>query len=1677
MADAELRLLNGVEFKFALAKNSESFQSLISVYLAPILLKLDSPHEPVRNKTITIANHVMTRVTSETNLQLPMLALVKQYIHADQPLRKRFLLAFITIGKTRLPSSPPPDTQLLQICLSHVNKHPIVLMSLTIRLLQMIHPTPSISCPEEVCFILSSFFLIQSSQTVFTELQHNQKTVQYRRGVLNWFEKSEWPKTWNWLAYFFASSDTHKEVAQLADDLVRNADGAPDVENRNHVKALLDIVLDDFYVDPLRLKLSVPISLRNKALQYLLHSNTVCTDPNSLNCIKLILKAPPTLQSRLIQFTRWISANADPDFLKPRAAGILEDIFKILSNSAIQNELLRGFLYTSVGLLAKSNSELISTSLLSTLLSALQVESPDVRVAIDESLSIILPFFNNYHSPYELLPIIEKFIISTPNSPAASSSLRYLLVAFPFQFLPSRFLCLKTQDSNIFPSLLSEEAKKGLFLSRWLLHNNVYLDFAKNKDSPTSFAFYPDPDDAILHLVAEYNPEALWKTFSVEVCSSILSFIKRCMSYQVTKDSAVYDDNDVFNSLLRSDLPLRTKFSKLISSLKYLQPYFRFLFEGVLLHSKEAAFTFDQFSSLASPDILAEFSEEDLMKQTLVAPSNLRDTMSRSLGLLLSTKDYKVIFHYLETLLRIIKTSNSRNDSLSKNITALFIIGYTVSFSVYRNGSEILSSANGSILEEFFSILYEYLQSGVSTDKRSALSVYQGIFLNISMEDLARQNVQLNSVIETIVAIAKLEKDTSLRILAMTTLSHIPLSLHEPFDPDLIDTIINTVYLSYHDDSPDILFASAESMTNIAGGLCCTFTKTKLPFRDFENENTFSPLYTKVLSKILDEWSKSSRPLLRKASSLWLYYMLQFCTCQAYTHERFNDIYHTFLTFLVDQDDFIQDTASKGLKAVYDLLDGEKKKGFTTNLISTITADRVDPNTKAPLDADTALFTTNQGSVTTYKDICSLASESGNPDLVYSFLSIANTNSVWQARKGLATGLGYMNISDDEKQKLFTFNSCTGSQLLTRLYLYRHDPNISVAKTMTEIWNSLVPSNLDLRAQRQHLVSSCLDCMGDYSWRVRESGVNSLVDLLSNVPVLEYLDQLEGIWRMAYRTLDDIKESVRISSFPLCKLLARAVIQTVENTSVNTTDTGLSRCRTIMSIAVPFLLKCCHEKAKEIQSFSYSTITALVKFTNPALSPFVPSIIEIMLEYLTKYESNAASFMEFHSSTYNVNAEDLDSARVSAVQGSSMMSNIEKCISILNEESMKDLAPVLLRMITRTTGVPTKVGSAQICMLLVIRRQDLIIPYAPKFNQALKASIFNKNGAVNSSSISALGYLLRVTPLNNADEVCRDILSQFYEGDEFTQTVCANFVRAAARFAPDLMQNLGSTLFPFIFFGKHSSFNKVSSVLRKLWDDTSSGGSSINLYKDEILKIIRANLEATQWDLRRPSAEALLSFVQSSRLNNSEEVYALLVAKMKERSWPGKEYLLESYVQFAIKCPEFIRTSKLDEVLNILKREVLRRNISYKMQGIRILGDFLSDSSYQNVQFYDFCMDECEFFLEDAWFHEEDSELSMDDKVQLQMNVVYLMASSCREGDDNRLIQSLIKTLDQNYLHWKVKLEVLRQAHKIRCLLKDPMDSKFLYVLARCFEGNPSPRAKDYAENILGNDYLKFLRN
>ena len=44
--------------------------------------------------------------------------------------------------------------------------------------------------------------------------------------------------------------------------------------------------------------------------------------------------------------------------------------------------------------------------------------------------------------------------------------------------------------------------------------------------------------------------------------------------------------------------------------------------------------------------------------------------------------------------------------------------------------------------------------------------------------------------------------------------------------------------------------------------------------------------------------------------------------------------------------------------------------------------------------------------LSTYRELCSLASDLNQPDLVYKFMHLANYNAMWNSRKGAAFGFG-----------------------------------------------------------------------------------------------------------------------------------------------------------------------------------------------------------------------------------------------------------------------------------------------------------------------------------------------------------------------------------------------------------------------------------------------------------------------------------------------------------------------------------------------------------------------------------------------------------------------------------------------------------------------------------------------
>ena len=77
-------------------------------------------------------------------------------------------------------------------------------------------------------------------------------------------------------------------------------------------------------------------------------------------------------------------------------------------------------------------------------------------------------------------------------------------------------------------------------------------------------------------------------------------------------------------------------------------------------------------------------------------------------------------------------------------------------------------------------------------------------------------------------------------------------------------------------------------------------------------------------------------------------------------------------------------------------------------------------------------FVVHRGQLSTYRELCSLATDLNQPDLIYKFMNLANHNAIWNSKKGAAFGFG--TIAKKAGQQLAPYLP----QIVPKLYRYVH---------------------------------------------------------------------------------------------------------------------------------------------------------------------------------------------------------------------------------------------------------------------------------------------------------------------------------------------------------------------------------------------------------------------------------------------------------------------------------------------------------------------------------------------------------------------------------------------------------------------------------------------------------------
>jgi proteasome component ECM29 len=743
---------------------------------------------------------------------------------------------------------------------------------------------------------------------------------------------------------------------------------------------------------------------------------------------------------------------------------------------------------------------------------------------------------------------------------------------------------------------------------------------------------------------------------------------------------------------------------------------------------------------------------------------------------------------------------------------------------------------------------------------------------------------------------------------------------------------------------PELQFAIGEALSVAAAGW-----HSKATIAEFDvdvarpSQSVGEVMLDSMLDKIIND-SRNTKPSLKKASAIWLFCLIQYVGETPSVQSRLRQCQSAFARLLSDRDDIVQETGSRGLSLVYEMGDKNLKEDLVRDLVTSFTASNA--KLGGTVISETELFDagalpTGDGSVTTYKDIVSLASEMGDPSLIYRFMNLASNNAIWTSRSAFGRfGLG--NVLADSAYL------AENKSFYPKLYRYRFDPNPNVQKSMNDIWNALVKDSNAVIDQNFDLIIDDLlkSLVTGKEWRVRQASCAAIAELLQGRDIDKYEKYLNEIWKKAFKVSDDIKETVRVAALSLCRTLTNLLIRNLE-----VGDGTSTRAQKLLDHAMPFLLQQLESgAAKEVQDNAMSTLLKVIKKSPPkALRPYAPVIVETLVKSLSSLEPEAVNYVHLNAEKYGLTAEKLDNARVSHVSSSPAIQAIERCLDGLDEESMPEVMRRLLESFKSVIGLPSKVGLSSVIVTLTVRHTLKFRPYADRFAQQLRKHLFDRNDTITNSYCLALAYIMRIATDKEMQETCRFAKKLYFASEEVGHRhVAAEIVQAISKVSNDRLMAFASAFLPFAFIGRNDIDKEVREPFQKTWQDNVGGSRAVSLYLMDILELAQ-HIESPKWGIKHTAASAIADLISSLEStidgnytsSQGAAIWSLLEKALAGKTWDGKEAVVGSFPKF-VKKAQLLWESKADQIDQIAIREAKRTNPAYRPHSIAALGEIVN---------------------------------------------------------------------------------------------------------------------------------------
>lgn len=1262
----------------------------------------------------------------------------------------------------------------------------------------------------------------------------------------------------------------------------------------------------------------------------------------------------------------------------------------------------RGYAYEVIGLLAKAGHEdLVVEPNLDVLRWLFRSQAEDrssnnLTVSIDEALSTVLTAFSKRPLRDDTASALESLLLSQMEESAQAAqdpestrrSTRYTAIRFANRCLPFASVRARTIDLMAIGAGLNdrpevvEEGKRGLS-PYWYRMLNGSLSESEDVALPAfsdlmRFIFYDfalggrmlDESD-LPRLVADFrkNQPALFAD-SLLFCRLIL-LNEALQSSGVAKIPFDSEWERKLNVAVESDVKVRTAvretfiklcqgehatliklllwaFSSLMTAKEPLPP---------TSSTVEATGLLPELCAVLPDDIVGEIAPEYTMLMPAILSNNhaLSRTSARVFGILAShpsVRDESGLGAAVSTL-----TDKVRGHKTASGAAANQVLGATQALADFFSRLSLRTGGSPRDDEHFktytSSLLNMLKEAGDADVRKSAfaaigeLCLYQVVTPTTlgSAEDIKQLIDRIYDVAKTgneSAALALGQIGTILPESDLTAEAFDPTATHD--DPkdhkDLLSYISIRLHKLHEIRTAESHFAVGEALSYLCLAWGSTALSTAL---DIPTSPPTTPPRQTTLQLILARTLKdctTTKPSLRKASVIWLLCLVQFCGHDVTVQARLAQCQAAFKRCLVDRDELVQETASRGLGLVYEKGPPGLRDDLVRDLMSSFSADRKAASSSSQgllagqVGDETQLFepgalpTGSGESVSTYRDIMNLANEVGDSSLVYRFMSMAASDAVWNSRAafgrfGLSSLLaeGGNGVEDYLRQN---------PKVYVSLYRYRFDPNEGVRRSMNGIWNALVKDTAKtVDAHFDAIVEDLLSHIFGREWRTRQACCTALADLVQGRALERYEPYLQRIWDACFKVLDDIKESVRAAAASLARTLTGILTRTLE------ADSSASKNATAMlNHVLPFLLSPSglESSAEEVRLFAVGSLVDIVnKASAAALRPSIPELVERLLGLMGSLEHQAVEYVRLNAKRYAVSEQKIDDMRLAGVRSSPIMAAIERCLDLLDDDTMQKLQPRLENAIKTAIALPTKVACSRVLVSLSTRRSFVFKPSADAFLKLLEKQVVDRNETVASSYATAAGYVARGASDKQLLRMIMFVKELYFSSDGDREGVvprrsitAGDIIKAISKHANDRFNALSAEILPFVFIAKHDGHETVKELFQEVWEDNVGGSRAVALYLNEIITLAGQHLESPQWVVKHTAAKSIAAAVVAmSSLGPigeaaGKQLWPPLEKALAAKTWDGKEVILKAFVRFVESGKKFW-TSREDVKALIVK--------------------------------------------------------------------------------------------------------------------------------------------------------------